>query len=99
MDSLSPGPVRKPFTERRWRNLLTDIHDGQVGVIAGPELAVGSEAAVGATLYGYLARELTRRLGVDADRPGTRGSIVADRASRADRDFATIERPARTFAE
>jgi hypothetical protein len=70
MDSLSPGPVRKPFTERRWRNLLTDIHDGQVGVIAGPELAVGSEAAVGATLYGYLARELTRRLGVDADRPG-----------------------------
>ena len=24
MDSLSPGPVRKPFTERHWRNLLTD---------------------------------------------------------------------------
>ena len=76
MDSLSPGPVRKPFTERQWRNLLTDIHDGQVGVIVGQELAVGPEAAGGATLYEYLARELTRRLGVDADRPGTAGRLV-----------------------
>ena len=46
MDSPSPQLVRKPFTERQWRNLLTDVHDGQVGVIAGPELAVGPDAAV-----------------------------------------------------
>ena len=25
MDSLSPGPVRKPFTERHWRNPLQDL--------------------------------------------------------------------------
>ena len=62
MDSLSPGSVRKPFTERHWRNLLTDIHDGQVGVIAGPELVVGPDAAAETTVFYLFGREACRRL-------------------------------------
>ena len=76
MDSPSSASVRKPFTERHWRNLLTDIHDGQVGVIVGPELAVGPDAAGRATLYEYLAREVMRRLGVEAERLGTGPSLL-----------------------
>ncbi|HEU4692707.1 MAG TPA: toll/interleukin-1 receptor domain-containing protein [Vicinamibacterales bacterium] len=76
MDSPSPGSVRKPFTERHWRNLLTDIHDGQVGVIVGPELAIGPDEAGRATLYEYLARDVTRRLGVEADRLGPRATLL-----------------------
>ena len=60
MDSPSHGPVCKPFTERHWRNLLTDIHDGPIGVIAGPQFGVGPDAAGGATLYEYLARSIFR---------------------------------------
>jgi len=62
MDSLSPGSVRKPFTERHWRNLLTDIHDGQVGVIAGPELVVGPDAAAETTVFYLFGREACQRL-------------------------------------
>lgn len=76
MDSPSAASVRKPFSERHWRNLLTDIHDGQVAAIVGPELAVGPEAAGRATLYEYLAGQLTRRLGVDADRLAPRASLL-----------------------
>ena len=76
MDNPAPQPVRKPLTERHWRNLLSDIHDGQVAAIVGPELAVGPDTASGLTLYEYLARELTRRLGVSANRLGPAGSLL-----------------------
>ena len=55
----------KPFAERQWRNLLTDIHDGQVVVVVGPELSVGRVGPREATLYQHLADELVRRLTLD----------------------------------
>jgi hypothetical protein len=58
----------KPFSERQWRNLLTDIHDGQVAVVAGPELAVGGDGPGAPFLYRRLAEELVRRLGLDETR-------------------------------
>lgn len=76
MDSSSLCPVRKPFTERHWRNLLGDIRDGQVVAIVGPELAVGPDAVGRATLYEYLAGELTHRLGVDAEHLGRPASLL-----------------------
>src|SRR5262245_66509346 len=76
MDHPAPQPVRKPLTERHWRNLLSDIHDGQVAAIVGPELAVGPDTGGALTLYECLARELTRRLGVDADRLGPAASLL-----------------------
>ena len=76
MDSLSPAPVRKPFAERQWRNLLGDIHDGQVGIIVGPELAVGPDDSGRVTLYEHLAHELTQRLGVSAERLSPAASLL-----------------------
>ena len=66
MDSLPRAPFAKSLTERHRRNLVGDIHDGQVAAIVGPELAVGPGSAGRVTLYEYLAQELTPRLGMDA---------------------------------
>jgi hypothetical protein len=54
------------LSDRQWRNLVTDIHDGQVAVVVGSELsAAGTEQP---SLYQHLARELVRRLGLDDTR-------------------------------
>jgi len=55
----------KPFTLRQWRNLLTDIHDGQVVAVVGQELSVGRDGLSEVTLYQYLASELVRRFSLD----------------------------------
>jgi hypothetical protein len=59
------SPAGKPFTDRQWRNLLTDIHDGQVVVVVGSELAVGRDGPREATIYRHIADELIRRLDLD----------------------------------
>ncbi len=59
--------LEKSFTDRQWRNLLTDIHDGEVIVVVGPELAVGGDDPDQTTLYDRLARELVRRLSLKED--------------------------------
>src|SRR5262249_49534595 len=63
-DVLTQRPLR-PLTERQWRNLLTDIHDGQVAVVAGSELSANGSGPNALTLYQHLARELVRGLDLD----------------------------------
>jgi hypothetical protein len=54
------------FKERQWRNLLTDIHDGQVIAVIGPELTIGpDQSGETTTLFHHMARELVRRLDLD----------------------------------
>src|SRR5262245_9364744 len=65
--SVDLARTGKAFTDRQWRNLLTDVHDGQVAVIVGPELSL-TEAPAGMTLYQQLAGELVRRLALDESR-------------------------------
>jgi hypothetical protein len=57
---------RTSFTERNWRNLLTDIEARQVIPMVGQELLVLPDT--GKTLYDLLALELIARLGIDKDR-------------------------------
>jgi hypothetical protein len=54
------------FTERNWRNLLTDIEARQVIPMVGQELLVLPDT--GKTLYETVALELIARLGLDKDR-------------------------------
>jgi hypothetical protein len=57
---------RSSFTERHWRNLLTDIEARQIIPVVGQELLVLPEN--GTTLYDLLADELITRLSLDKDR-------------------------------
>ncbi len=62
------------LSDRQWRNLLTDIHDGQVVVVVGSELsAAGTEQP---SLYQHMARELARRLDLDETRLPQRYNLL-----------------------
>lgn len=53
------------ITDREWRNLLRDIHSGQVLPVIGPELVtVPSSSGEEVNLYRYLAEALADRMGV-----------------------------------
>jgi hypothetical protein len=58
-------PDQKRLSDRQWRNLLSDIHDGQVIVVVGSELAVERGNPAQQTLYQRAAKELVQRLGLD----------------------------------
>jgi hypothetical protein len=65
------------FKERQWRNLLTEIHDGQVIAVIGPELTIGpDQAGETTTLFQHMAHELVRRLDVDETSLSTGYSLV-----------------------
>ena len=52
--------------ERDWRNLLRDIHSGQVLPVIGPELVtIPLPGGNKVTLYSHLARELAKLLDID----------------------------------
>lgn len=58
----SPG---SDFSEREWRNLLTDIHEGQAVPFVGPELSALSEVEGNPTLYEFAAHELVKSFQLD----------------------------------
>ncbi|MCG8345114.1 MAG: TIR domain-containing protein [Chlorobiales bacterium] len=62
----TPSPDdQRHLDERQWRNLLRDIHAGQVLPVIGPELVtVTSSEGEQISLHSYLAVELAHRLGV-----------------------------------
>ena len=65
MTVSDPTPAKKRFSDRQWRNLLTDIHDGQVVAVVGSELAIDHGEPQEPTLYQQVAKELAQRLGLD----------------------------------
>ena len=56
------------FTERQWRNLLTDIEARQIIPLVGHEIVIVPDGDKQTTLYELLARELIARLGIDESR-------------------------------
>lgn len=75
------------FTDRQWRNLVTDIHDGQVAAVVGPELSVLAGEPGQPTLYRYLASELVRRLHLEeASLPQSYSLLQVSNLYLADRD-------------
>ncbi|HEY5891907.1 MAG TPA: toll/interleukin-1 receptor domain-containing protein [Chthoniobacterales bacterium] len=77
--------------EKDWRNLIRDIHNGQVVPVVGPELITIADPATGkpTPLYQYLAPRLASRL--QLDRPDSFTSVnetacayILDGGSRKD---------------
>lgn len=63
--------------DRAWRSLLRDIHAGQVLPVIGPELVtIPGPDGKQVPLYGYLADELAKRLGLAPESPLTLNNVA-----------------------
>jgi hypothetical protein len=79
LDPALPTTSPSFLDDRRWRNLLRDIHAGQVLPVIGPELVtIPGANGEQIPLYRHLAIELAQNLGVDLppDQPPTLNAVA-----------------------
>lgn len=91
VESVESPPSGAGLSDRDWRKILRDIHDGKVIPVIGPELVTVQDPVTGATvsLYQYLAPRLASALGLsDPSRYTAINAVACDHllagGSRAD---------------
>lgn len=75
MNTVESETIGNSLSDRDWRKILRDIHDGKVIPVIGPELITLEDPETGSTvsLYQYLAPRLAQALGLPD--PGRHTSI------------------------